>query len=234
MKAKTSPIVSNITGSIGGVAFSKTRSGLAVRAKRKRFQPAGSRQKEQNGTMTKAVRTWKEVLSADNRQAWNEFAKTQSFADPLGQAKQISGYNLWLKHFLTFNNPKVFPTNSILYLNPPVSSSLTPSLTAISYVGTGASPFLIFSANVLNAGFINISASFAYSFGHRSANPPRTFPYALDRNLSSQPRGAVILFVPFGFSSVIGDYTLWYRYSLRNPQGLANFDNQGSLKFSIT
>lgn len=100
---KLTAIVDNISGSLGDVTFSRTKGGLALRARRNEFPSyveGLEKWKERTGISTTA---WK-LLPNAIRENWNTAALEEFYSNRLGDRKNLSGFaffvktNNWLQH----------------------------------------------------------------------------------------------------------------------------------------
>lgn len=108
------------SGSIGDLNYYKHNGVNCARAKPTITDPNTSQQQVVRGFMTSGVDRWKNDLSADQRVAWGEAAKTVVSKNRLGDRKQLNGYNyflsLWIHGKRINGSPGDWPpTGNIAY-----------------------------------------------------------------------------------------------------------------------
>jgi len=118
------PLVSAISGNIGGTNFAITRQGIIARRPSKQPNKHTVHQQMQRTRFSFLKNTWP-TLSADQRKSWNAAALSTSFTNRLGLKKLISGANLFMMYnaqigrpadFLALDAPTPIRTTSTNYL----------------------------------------------------------------------------------------------------------------------
>jgi len=82
-----------MSGSIAGNTFARNRSGNYVRARTKPVNPNTDRQQAVRGYIGTIAHRWSNVLTALQRQAWNEYAGEVEVTNKLGETIKLSGFN---------------------------------------------------------------------------------------------------------------------------------------------
>lgn len=96
MKFK-SEIVTQASGSVGGVTYSRSKGGtLYRRARAIPVNPNTTFQTQVRSMLTDLVNRWTEVLSAAQRNAWNTYGQNVLFTNALGDPRPISGQNAYI------------------------------------------------------------------------------------------------------------------------------------------
>jgi len=108
-QVKTSALISDITGKVGGNIFSRNRYGLSVRAFTKPVNVNSTLQQAARAAMASLVERWSSTLTAAQRTAWGLYADSVAVQNKLGETVYLTGQNMYVR------------TNCIL-----VQNSLTP------------------------------------------------------------------------------------------------------------
>jgi len=97
---KTSPIISDIRGTVGGVCFSRSRHGVTIRRAITPTKGQSNAQSLSRTAYSQAVDFWRNGLTEANRIAWIDAAKTITFRNRLGDPTQPTGFQLYLRSAL--------------------------------------------------------------------------------------------------------------------------------------
>lgn len=95
----SSPVYSQVSGSVAGLTYSHNRGGLYTRARATPTDPNSTAQQAARAAMTSAVQSWGDTLSAAQRTAWDTYALNVPVTDRLGATIYLSGQ----QHFLRTN-----------------------------------------------------------------------------------------------------------------------------------
>jgi hypothetical protein len=109
MKYK-SPLFSQASGSIGGTTFSHNRGGMYVRSRATPTDPGSARQQTLRAAMGSLAPYWGETLTADQRNAWRDYAANTAFVNVLGDTVYLTGQ----QQFLRANVPRLQASLAIL------------------------------------------------------------------------------------------------------------------------
>lgn len=88
--------ITSASGSFGGITASHNSSGMYFRARSIPVNPSSIQQDAVRSAMTEAVNRWTEVLTPDEREAWNAYALNVLVTNPLGDQVLISGQNWYV------------------------------------------------------------------------------------------------------------------------------------------
>jgi hypothetical protein len=94
MKYK-SALVTEASGSVGGLTASHNRGGLYLRSRTTPVNGNTPEQQAVRNAMTSAAAAWNSTIDAAQREAWNGYAAGVSIVDALGDARQPSGINVF-------------------------------------------------------------------------------------------------------------------------------------------
>lgn len=96
MKYK-SLLLSEASGSIGGLVFSHNKGGLYIRARTIPTNPGSPAQDVIRAAFGALVAAWVEVLTEAQREAWRYYAAGTPLLDPLGDVRTVTGMNMYLR-----------------------------------------------------------------------------------------------------------------------------------------
>lgn len=102
MKFK-SQLVTQASGSIGGVTFSHNRGGMYMRARSIPTDPATVQQTAIRGFVASLSSLWNGLLTPAQRLAWDIYALGTKLPDALGEPRNIGG----LGHYIRSNVPRL-------------------------------------------------------------------------------------------------------------------------------
>ncbi|MGH9817724.1 MAG: hypothetical protein ACRD6I_16745 [Candidatus Acidiferrales bacterium] len=91
------------SGSVGGVTYSHSRSGMYRRARSIPVNPNTTLQTQVRAALTAAVTRWTEVLTAAQRTSWDTYGANVPITNALGAPFNISGQN-W---YIAANTPRL-------------------------------------------------------------------------------------------------------------------------------
>ncbi len=92
-----SQIFTQVSGSIGGTTFLHGRSGLIARARTIPVDPGTPAQIAVRGAMADLATRWGSSLSQSQRNAWDVYAFNVTLLNPLGDAINVSGINMYIR-----------------------------------------------------------------------------------------------------------------------------------------
>lgn len=92
-----SGLVTQVSGSIGGMTGSHNRGGYYFRSRTIPTDPSSSRQQAMRAIMAQLVTRWSNVLTAAQRAAWNLYAANVPVINPLGDSINLSGQQWYIK-----------------------------------------------------------------------------------------------------------------------------------------
>lgn len=91
-----SQMATSASGSIGGITYSRNRSGMYMRARAVPVQPNSAAQVAVRAALTDLVTAWAETLTAAQRAAWELYAQNVPVTNPLGDSVNNSGQNWYI------------------------------------------------------------------------------------------------------------------------------------------
>lgn len=184
-KIKTSALVADIKGTVGGNVFASNKGGNYVRRYKKPTNANTSSQQVVRNTFGAMAGEWR-VLTDEQRQSWNEGAVNFPYQDTLGETRVYSGQQLFNK----LNN-NLAQYQSTLLTNCPTPQSF-PDLVFLEVINTVATNALRISLNfdgtvtIPNGYTLIIRATTSISAGVQSPQK------GLFKNISTANEGADI------------------------------------------
>jgi len=103
-----------ISGTFGGATFQKWRSLNIVRGKPVPSNPMTERQTRIRSIVSTISRAWRDVLTAGQRRAWEQFAEIFPWFDVFGKSMSLRGISLFLKM-----NTVLLDHNRAMQITPP-------------------------------------------------------------------------------------------------------------------
>lgn len=109
--------ITQASGSVGGTVYSRTKSGMVMKARSVPTNPSSKRQRAQLSGRIQAINWWNNVLTPDERQQWNEYAANVPVINALGASFHRTGqqwflgrtvYQLQVTHSIFGSPPTVF------------------------------------------------------------------------------------------------------------------------------
>lgn len=129
---KYGPTVAMIAGSIGGSTYARNRYGAYIRNRTKPVDPGTAKQNTFRTRVSNAVAAW-QALTAAQRTAFNNKAKTTVLVNRIGESFHPSGINLYIR---TYNLLDIAGLTQVTI--PPVSPiAQDPSSAALYLVDPG-------------------------------------------------------------------------------------------------
>lgn len=92
-----SALITQFSGSIGGLTGSHNRGGQYFRARTVPTNPSSPEQVVVRGATANLVNLWQSALVADQRDLWDTYALNVPFVNRLGDAKFLSGINQYVR-----------------------------------------------------------------------------------------------------------------------------------------
>lgn len=109
---KPGPVVGAISGSIGAVNFANARGSKVARARQIKTRGVSPRQATQQALMAPAHSLWVSI-GADLRLQWNAAAADTQLPNAIGQERPITGWQLFLKWYLSAHKPGITPGTTL-------------------------------------------------------------------------------------------------------------------------
>lgn len=98
-----SALATQMSGSIGGLTASRSKSGAYFRARSVPVNPNSTAQQLARSAMTELVTAWIETLTQAQRDAWADYAANVTVTNRLGDAINVSGQNMYVR----CNQPRI-------------------------------------------------------------------------------------------------------------------------------
>lgn len=112
----SSPVYSQVSGSIAGITYFHGRSGLATRARSTPVNPNTARQRTIRHAIATLGSYWGQTLTGTERAAWRLYASNVPWTNPLGQTTFLTGQ----QHFTRCNVPRIQADIAILAAAPTI------------------------------------------------------------------------------------------------------------------
>jgi hypothetical protein len=102
MKFKSS-MVTQASGSVGGLTYSHNRGGMYIRSRATPTNPGSAFQAAVRAFVATLTSAWNDTLTAAQRAAWDTYAENVPMTDSLGEPRNIGG----LGHYVRSNVPRL-------------------------------------------------------------------------------------------------------------------------------
>lgn len=89
--------ITQMSGSIAGNTFARNRYGNYVRARTKPTNPNSTSQQLVRSALNTLTVRWSQVLSAEQRAAWNLYGTSVSMLNKLGESTFLTGFNHYIR-----------------------------------------------------------------------------------------------------------------------------------------
>lgn len=203
MKFK-SALVTQVSGSVGGMVGSHNRGGLYFRARAIPTNPATAQQVAVRNIISQLVARW--GTDDVDRFSWNALADLVTLTNPLGDPVKPSGINLYVRENTTrvqvgltvIDTPFLLPGG----FNPNLSTLSPVTLSSISAAGGTAS-----LAYDNGDGWANVDGGFLALYLSRGQNPgisyfagPYRFAGVVLGDATTPPTSPLAVTLPFGVS----------------------------------
>ena len=122
-----SQILTQASGSIGGITASHNRGGMYFRSRSIPVDPSTAPQGQVRAAMGALVNRWINTLTPEERTAWNTYAANVPLTGPLGDPVIVSGMNMYVRS----NVARIQVITPIIDVAPPVFNTGTLSAVLI-------------------------------------------------------------------------------------------------------
>lgn len=102
MKIK-SALITQMSGSIGGITGAHNKGGLYLRARSVPSNPGSPQQSDIRSTVAQLSNLWLNELTAEQREAWKTYAEAVLLPSPLGDQRVVTALN----HYIRSNVPRI-------------------------------------------------------------------------------------------------------------------------------
>jgi hypothetical protein len=96
---KYGPLADEVSGTVGGVTFARVHGAKAARTWRAPVNKRRPLQRTQRAILAGLPAIW-QTLTPAQRAAWDAYAATCEFTNPLGQPLYLTGYNMCIRNIL--------------------------------------------------------------------------------------------------------------------------------------
>lgn len=132
-KIQFGAVATDARGKIAGIVYSKNRSGGYVRQKVSPSQTESTRRALVRSLFTVNSQNWATGLTGAQVAAWNNFAESHNVTDVFGNARQLSGIQMYQRL-----NSVIAQAGGTPIENPPADLTITPLLTMTPTITAGA------------------------------------------------------------------------------------------------
>jgi hypothetical protein len=122
-----SALVTQVSGSIGGMTGSHNQGGMYMRARSIPTNPNTAQQQAVRNAMALLATAWQNSLTADQRAAWGVYAANVPLIDRLGEARTVTGIAMYCR-----SNVPLIQAGLTVVDEGPVTYSL-PTFSALSF-----------------------------------------------------------------------------------------------------
>jgi hypothetical protein len=116
-----SALVTQASGSVGGVTAAHNAGGLYLRARSIPVNPNTPAQQAARNAMAQLTTRWQQTLTAAQRTAWSTYAANVPLVNSLGDARLVSGMNMYVRS----NAPRVVAGADVVDAGPTTYSLAT-------------------------------------------------------------------------------------------------------------
>lgn len=151
-----SALLTQASGSVGGVTFAHAAGGMYMRARAIPVNPNTALQGAVKAALTTLVNRWNDTLSAAERASWDLYAANVVQTNPLGTPFFQSGQNAYIQA----NSPRLFGASATLIPLPnlPLTGALAAAIdTGPAIFNRGTVGVLSIDAAVASTGLITVS-----------------------------------------------------------------------------
>jgi len=216
MKFK-SALVTQISGSIGGMTGSHNRGGMYFRARATPVNPNTVPQQAVRGFFAQLANLWVNVLTPGQRAAWDLYALNVLLPDPLGEPRNAGGLGMYIRSNiprLQVGLPRVDTAPAIFDLG-----DFTPPTVGILSAGAGT---ISVAFNILDAWVGEDDASMLM-YVSRPANPSINYfkgPYRISDQIAGDlalpPASPQVLSLTFPY---VLDQRAFFRFNVTRADG---------------
>lgn len=192
MKFK-SALVTQVSGSIGGMTGAHNKGGMYFRARAIPTNPGSDQQSLIRGLVSQLSNLWLSTLTADQREAWKQYAQEVLLPNPMGDQRQVTALN----HYIRSNVPRiqagltrVDDAPAILnigeFTNPTFAVTASTDLAAVTFTNTddwageAGSAMLVFLSRPMSQSIEYHKGPYRYAGKISGASPtPPTSPASI-------------------------------------------------------
>lgn len=228
MKFK-SALVTQASGSVGGLTASRNRGGPYFRGRAVPVNPATQPQQDIRAIFAACTTRWRDVLSNGERDAWDQYAELTPIPDSLGDPRNAGGLGMYVRG----NAPRRQAALSFVDAGPPTTG--VPSFTPISLTSLDPSAGLIF-AFTTGDDWVNTTGSALLVYLSRGVSVARNFfkgPFQYAGRVLGSSSSAPTSPVTFAANTLPFTITPGLQYFVRNQivtdDGRTSFDSVAAI-----
>lgn len=147
-----SQVLTQASGSVGGMTYTRTRSGLTIRARSIPVQPVSPARDAVQASMATLSNRWSNILTDAQRSAWSVWAASSPYVNKLGDPLILSGQQA----FIANNSPRLQGAFNIIDAAPPIFG--LGNLSAVTVTAAAL-------ASALTVNFVNTDNAFQNTDG---------------------------------------------------------------------
>jgi hypothetical protein len=188
MKFK-SQIFTQVSGSVGGLTFSRNKGGLYTRARSIPTNPATAAQVAARDALSTLVDAWTNSLTSGQRDAWATYALNTPVVDVFGDSKLLSGQQMYIRS----NQPRLRSGVARIDDGPAtfdLGTFTTPSITI-----SAAAPTTVNISFTDTDEWANNDGAFLINLMSRGQNPSVNFfkaPFQFAKNIIGLTAGPAV------------------------------------------
>lgn len=189
---------SDVRGSMGGITYSRNRSGAYRRARVSPVNPNTARQQAARSRFTFLTARWSSVLTDAQRTAWNQYADAVPVLNRLGDSIKLSGFNMFIRS--NTQQLQVIPTvivagPTILTL-PDIDTQFVPTVSeATQLISVAFDDTLAWVGE--DGGFMQVSMMAPVGVGRSYLVGPGRYAGAILGDSTTPPTSPTTIAVPF-------------------------------------
>jgi hypothetical protein len=141
------PMISGVSGSIGGVTFANNRGGQYARQRRSPVNPNTGLQQARRSVFADLTSDWYDTLTNPQRLSWDLYASNVPLINSLGQPRNVGGLGMFIRTNslraiaglpLLAEAPSVFNTG---VMTAPVVTALNAATDQVTFTITNTDPW---------------------------------------------------------------------------------------------
>ena len=139
-----SQVLTQASGSVGGLTYTRTPSGMVIRARSMPVNPSTNRQQIIRGAVSTLATYWVETMSDSERQGWIDYAANVTRRNKLGDQIHISGLNEFIRsnsirlqtgNAMVVDAPTIYDTGAPMEGGVITQAETTPFAVTLTWTG---------------------------------------------------------------------------------------------------
>lgn len=144
-----SQLLTQASGSVGGVTFTRTNSGMVIRGRSMPINPRSELQQVVRNSVGQLATRWVEVLTEEQRELWTAYAKNVLVKNKLGDSIALAGNAMYIRCnvprlqaglIVVDDAPTAFSTGDALSKPELYQDEATPFAVEFNWEATSTSP----------------------------------------------------------------------------------------------